>query len=403
MPFAAGSKGGFFDPLYDTRKALDAFTDDLPGFIDRQKLHQINSLGIYVNNVCNLKCAHCYYQLDSNRDHDKSLSSDELVLLLAAAIKQKIQLFAFVGKEVFMPGTDGADKTIAALRYLSLCRKQGHSLKMGVVTNGFYLDKYLESLMEIDLDYLDISIDGTDNHSHNLLRGKGAFETSVKNLVKAIESNIAKKIFMATTLHRDNLQYVMDILDCHNRYGVQFFNISPIVAIKDESLQLSIEDLHLFFEGFLNKAEKLNNQLPLEVVVDMESYVIARNIDFFSTIFKDCNVQLDSLNAIILVKNIDNIRLILRISLPDPCNSYGCVSHNGWYFDKSGCLFMKKGYETLSMGKITNNNIEDLMDKHQKKADHCIDQFSSSLFFETADYILNALEGGHLYELPQIS
>ena len=79
MPIPAGSKGGYFEPLLDTGADLYTFGKDLEDHIEQNELYAVKSLGIYVNDVCNLACLHCYYQKTADCNRHLSMPAEDVI------------------------------------------------------------------------------------------------------------------------------------------------------------------------------------------------------------------------------------------------------------------------------------------------------------------------------------
>jgi len=94
---------------------------------------------------------------------------------------------------------------------------------------------------------------------------------------------------------------------------------------------------------------------------------------------------------------------VLRISLPDPCNSYGCITHDGLYFDKGGCLFMKEGYERHALGSVESTPVDALIARHEARARELGDRRGPELFSDAASDLVNDLEQTTFYAVPQLA
>lgn len=404
MAIPAGSKGGYFGSLRDTGADLLRFSTDLSRYQRADRLHTVKTLGIYVNTYCNLSCEHCYYQIANGYRASEGLPADRLIQRLAPALDTDVTLFAFVGKEVFLPGPRGAAKTLEVLRFLAAARDRGRPLRLGAVTNGTHLDRSLPSLGEIGLDFLDISFDGPDAASHDALRGPGAFERSARSLERAVGSGVASRVFVASTLYRGNLSTLADVLDFHDRFGVSHFSIMPVVAVQDDAQSVSLRDLLEFVSSRLpEKASALPPGSALQVVVDIDSYMVARQLGAFAALLHGTTVQLDELNNVIIRRTLGRLELVLRVSLPDPCNSYGCLTHDGLYFDKGGCLFMKDGYEDHALGSVEATPLDALIARHEARARELGDRRGPELFADASSDLANDLERTTFYSVPQLA
>lgn len=404
MPIPAGSKGGFFGPLRDTGHDVGEFATRLLAGEVTHHLHRVKTLGIYINSVCNLACAHCYYQIDSGYRGKSGLCTGDLISALDSALETDVQLFAFVGKEVFLPGPHGADKTLAAMEHLAAARRKGRRLRLGAVTNGFFVEECGDRLREVGLDFLDISFDGHDAATHDRLRGAGAYARSTRNLAHAVRVSLASKVFVASTLYSGNLETLPEILDFNERYGVAHFSIMPIIPVQQSEQGITVAELLAFLTRALpNKIERLPAGDRIEFVMDLDSYVFNRGRERFSTLLEGATVELDSLNNVLLRRRMGRVNLVMRFSLPDPCNSYGCLTHDGLYFDKGGCLFMKTGYEAHALGSAMSQPLAALIRRHGERAREVANRMGPALFDERAFHLTNTMERTDFYAIPEIA
>lgn len=399
MSVPAGSKGGFLEPLIDTQINIKTFSENIPSIALKFNLNKVKTLGIYINDFCNLNCKHCYYT-KQNYLNPESLTSNELIQILYSAINCGVKLFAFVGKEIFIPGEAIGNKTIKTIEFLSHQKLSGKNIIIGAVTNGILIHKFFDKLKNLKIDYIDFSIDSPDPETHEYIRGNDTFSKTIKNLKTAIEFSIADKIFISSTLLKQNLNNLVNILELGNKYGVKFFNITPVVAIKGDHLAISVKDLLNFINNLLQKLTELNSNL--HVIIDLDSYIIYNAIEQLPEPFNQLTVKIDQLNNILLINEINKSTLTIRISLPDPCNSYACISSEGLYFDKGGCLFMNENYKKFAFESTLNSNIENIIKKHEKISLSILTSPNINLFAMASDEILNKIEKENRYELPKI-
>lgn len=108
---------------------------------------------------------------------------------------------------------------------------------ISIVSNGYYLDKYIDFFLDIELNYLTISIDGTEQ-IHDLIRGKkGVYKTvvsSIKQYVKgAKEKNKIAPISVNFTILSDNYHLMEEFALEAEAFGVDcvIFNL-PIIVDK---------------------------------------------------------------------------------------------------------------------------------------------------------------------------
>jgi len=392
MSIPAGSKSGYVPPLINLNLNYYEFAENFINIAQKYELYKIKTIGIYINDLCNLNCKHCYYTRKNTLN--KNLAPiNTLVNFLRKSILQNVKLFAFVGKEIFLPGTDIGERTIKLMKFLSTEKKK-HQILIGAVTNGTKINLFINQLKQLNINYIDFSIDGPDPKSHEALRGKNTFKITISNLERSVKEKIAEKIFIASTLYQGNLNSLSKIIHLGNNLGVSNFNINPIVAIKGDHLAINISNLATFINQICEESQKTNSKNL--ILFDLDSYLVPKLLPL--TPFHDEKIKIDALNNILLIKKEGKTEIVLKISPPDPCNSYACVSADGLYFDKGGCLFMENNYEEKSLGPIN----PEIIHKHEQKTLEIYKLLNSSLLNASSDETLTKIEGVK-YVLPKIN
>lgn len=402
MAVPAGSKGGYIG----SPKSLGIQIGDLPMALPRiwqqHQLWQVKTIGIYINSLCNLSCSFCYYQTPNGYRSRNAVSAELLNRAVDSARESHVGLFAFVGKEILIPGSQGVQKTLESMRHLNKRRSEGWPIHIGGITNGHFLDEAATDLRTIGLNFLDISFDGPDAVSHDQVRGPGSFVRSSRNLRVAIENEVADKVFVAATLYSGNLESLSRIFALSRDYGARHFSVMPIVAIRRTEHAISLDDLLWFLNVDVpSAAAKLDGRNRLELVVDLDSYMIQRRIEQFETFFAGVCVEIDALHNLLLRRQIGPIDLVVRLSLPDPCNGYGCFTHDGFYFNKGGCLFMKKGYEHFGLFSLQEQSLADHIRTHEEHAHEIGRTYSDGLLGKSSAALLRDVEETTFYEIPE--
>lgn len=154
----------------------------------------IREVGIDTNMVCNLDCKYCYLSDRPEAKGDVPLEAlqDRLTYLAENGAK----LFAFIGKE---PLADARAPTL--LSRLDGLRRKGARFRTGLVTNGTLIDRWTEMLVEGDVSYVDISIDGSSDWD-NRLRGH-AVSARIRGGVDAILRSPLRPRFATATVLTD--------------------------------------------------------------------------------------------------------------------------------------------------------------------------------------------------------
>jgi sulfatase maturation enzyme AslB (radical SAM superfamily) len=202
------------------------------------------TLSLVVNNACNLKCRHCYLQVDELTE--PALTIEEWEKLLKSVAATGVHLVTLAGKEVFL-GNMGRQ----ILELLTSLRKasDGPIFRTGIVSNGTLLAPSRDLLLTSDLSYLDISVDGLPA-DHDAIRGAGAFERALPNIHWAV-SEFGPDFHVTCTLQKQNASSIVKIARFFDAIGVQNlgFGFYHPLPYTDGTLQLQRGDLDSIFES----------------------------------------------------------------------------------------------------------------------------------------------------------
>lgn len=154
--------------------------------------HTFSNMNILLTNGCNLRCKHCYLSAGERKDKELSLEEWKNVLL---------QFSENGGKTVCLSGGEplvykGFDLLI------KYAKKLGFEVKLN--TNGIlWTDSMIKDLAPY-LDEVQISLDGYNEETNSIIRGKGFFDKIYATIIKFAKANVTIKI--ATTLDTDLLK-----------------------------------------------------------------------------------------------------------------------------------------------------------------------------------------------------
>ena len=165
-------------------------------FLDKKIKFSNNqdSLYIYLTNNCNLKCKHCY--MYSGKPKINELEKEEWFKIIENAAKNGIKHITFTGGEVL------------TYKYwyevLSFAKKS--NITVTVLTNGvLWSKKDIEKCKNI-IDEVQISLDGVDEESNSIIRGKGNFKKTLETVKQFVKAGI--KTSISTTPTMDNFFYI---------------------------------------------------------------------------------------------------------------------------------------------------------------------------------------------------
>jgi sulfatase maturation enzyme AslB (radical SAM superfamily) len=314
-------------------------------------------ISYFVNNVCNLKCQHCYVAYD---DVEDALSIGEWEKVFDDLISLGARTFGNVGREPLL----NWDKTRDLLAYFKKKRQITPGLRFGLVTNGTLCDvAIIEQLTQIRPDYLDISLDGTKS-VHDYIRGQGAFDKTVGAIKRICKHELIEHVFISFTANRLNLTTVGDIVPMLNNLGIRRFLISPYASLNQtDDLSVSdakmiewvqellggriidfgrYEDLALYLKSDYSTQYELMKELVARGVIDLDNLFV----DEYGVIFSKYTFG-------------DNVVYFNYLPRDDYLMRSVRISHNGYV---SNCLDMFfEDYPQRSIGNVRTKPVNKIL------------------------------------------
>lgn len=147
--------------------------------IYKDNIENAETMQIYLTNGCNLRCKHCY--MYSEHKKEKELTLEE--------IKDLCNKFKNIGGK-FVTLTGGEVSTREDFtKILSEIDKIG--LGMHILSNGINIsDELIEIIYNSNVERVQISLDGINEETNAVVRGKGTFERTIKTIDKMIRRGI---------------------------------------------------------------------------------------------------------------------------------------------------------------------------------------------------------------------
>jgi len=181
---------------------------------------------------CNLKCLHCY--INPGQHGTETLSFETITKWLKAfAPKEKTSNLIFIGGEPTMhPQLHRCIKAAGKMGYASIT----------VDTNGFFLNRILEKVTPVELDYFSVGLDGSCREVNDRIRGKGSFNKCVAGIEKARDEGF--NVSLIYTVSQMNIHDVKNMPNFLKRLGIDRFFIQ-IIGIRGRSAKEEKHNLQL--------------------------------------------------------------------------------------------------------------------------------------------------------------
>ncbi len=258
-------------------------------------------MSYFGNNVCNLACGHCY------ADHVVpgrfgNLSVEKWADIIDQALAMGTRVVGNVGKEPIISRSWFLKQTLPLLQHLRERRRaglEGAPLIYGLVSNGTQLTQEVgEQLLDVEVDYLDISLDG-DREFHDSIRGVGNFDRTILGLA-TLPDMLREKVFISFTMMKGNpVEGILSLVRKVEELGIKHFLVSPYCTVTrtdEDPLYLDsvefigiIEEVLNQYAGemeFLIKTEPLTSRPVMEALLTRGYIDLSRLfVDTYGTIF----------------------------------------------------------------------------------------------------------------------
>lgn len=314
-----------------------------------------------IGNTCGLQCRHCFLGYESGPMQDSLVPLDRLVSLSEELVEVwQTRVIALTDRDALTPG-----RSVPLFWHLSKLRSRYPDLIFGGVTNGITIDRYVEDLREIRLDFLDISLDGPQEE-HDAIRGIGMFDRTVSNLRLALEQEVAERVLVASTLTRFNRSALLQLLRrLITNEGVQWFDIGPLMAVKMQPYQLQARDCAEFLSALQQELQDVLAPAPVTIFFEICAYCAAflpalidggwltperLREDSYGRLYQDIQIN-------------DSIKLVLRPELiPEYWRFSWRVTADGYVV--GGCEpLVHEDYKRLAAGNIKDESFSAIFKK----------------------------------------
>lgn len=195
--------------------------------------------------ACEFECRHCIYPPDYAR-FNRNISLAEWEKVLAGFGELGIDTFVYGGRSV----------TRAGIRLLKLMREMFPEARVGLIDNGISMVPLREEVIALDLDWIDISLDGLE-HDHDLQRGrKGSFVEGLQGALWLKEHDAAPKVNILACLTTINRNSIIPMIREVNALGFKNFFITPVTVVKNQRPDTGLRLPGAAFFDFIRELEE---------------------------------------------------------------------------------------------------------------------------------------------------
>ena len=287
--------------------------------------HIFDDLTILLTNRCNLKCKHCF--MFSGEDKTEELTVDDWKRVILQFHESGGKTISFSGGEVLMYHN-----------YLPLL-KYANELGLGIklFTNGTIWTKELIHEVSKYIHWVQISLDGYNEETNSLIRGKGYFNKALKTIIEFSKEQI-----------RVNVGTTFDPKALDNSTKYKYKELIEKIKELSEKVTPSFALTKRFIKGRNIDLSKEENDLYEERIREIEKYINSENNSTMiiastlrNEIIKNCGI------GMLVISADGNVYACSRIK---EVESIGNINNNSYsYFKEKGIsIFNESTVDNLS-------------------------------------------------------
>lgn len=208
---------------------------------------------IIFTGACAYTCSHCIYPPDFAAAN-RSLEPEVWAGLFRSMHRELgVNTFVYGGRSVSSPGIE----TLKALRHTV------PNAHVGLIDNAVSFVPFRKELVDLRLDWIDISVDG-DQRSHDLQRGKqGGYLETMTGLDWLLQNRAAPKINILTCLTSLNIDSVVPMIKSLSAHGLPNYFITPVAFLEgvrpNPALRVDGDSLGRFVDALVSELPVLDD------------------------------------------------------------------------------------------------------------------------------------------------
>jgi len=239
--------------------------------------------GMIFNGYCSHKCQHCIYHPNYS-EYFCDLSTKQWEFILRKLYEDlSIRLFIDNGRSI-------TKKNLEVIKFI---KKELPQSLIGLIANGPDLSPYIDELAAMEIDWIDVSVDGMEDE-HDLQRNQvGSFKKTFNTILKLYQNKISPKLSILTCMTTINKFSIVELIKFYNDKGISNFFLSPVSILKgyrpSDKLKINCEDFILIVENikkFLDEFQNAKIEIDLFDAKYMH-YISTNNISLWKKFYDD--------------------------------------------------------------------------------------------------------------------
>ncbi len=182
------------------------------------------NLFFHILTACNLRCAHCYINLEAHGGETVPLPTirNWLTAFTDGRNPENANVIFLGGEPTLHPDLPEAIRAARSLGYGSVT----------VDTNGYLFHDILSKVAPEEVDYFSFSLDGATPGTNDALRGNGCFATCTEGIRRAVALGFRTSLIY--TVSRSNIVELAAMPELLAELGVERFFIQ-VIGLRGES------------------------------------------------------------------------------------------------------------------------------------------------------------------------
>jgi len=134
---------------------------------------------------------------------------------------QRAPVITFTGGEPFIIKRE-------LFRVIAYCRKKYPEIRFGILSNGTLItEQDAKKLKKMAPSYVQISLDGATEKTHDDLRGKGNFKRAIAGIKRLVSNGVRTTVMTVTS--KKNKKEIPKLMGLCKELGVSSFSVSELV------------------------------------------------------------------------------------------------------------------------------------------------------------------------------
>lgn len=207
----------------------------------------IENISFAITHRCNLKCIHCMVNAAFGQSDKEHFDTKTICAFLDKIVAANPKNITLTGGEPLL-----RSDFLTILGYL----RSIYNGKITLMTNGTLITPKNVKEIVSQIDSIDISLDGADEESCAVIRGKGVFEKVVSS-IKLLQSHGFSKISISMVLSANNVRYTKQFMELN-----ESLNTTPMLrALSYEGRAKENKDIldNVVTTEFLRQEDKKTN------------------------------------------------------------------------------------------------------------------------------------------------